>query len=204
MRTTQIVVDFRSVPSARSDAISSSSAVPILLISSPVHAAIGVTLSLELDQDFYRFALIHRPVAIRHIVEAGDPIKDSPRLNPAFEDIRQQLLNVRAGRGRSAAHGEVVVECWLRCRDCLVVRHTNAAYCTTWTSDAHCGVYRLLSADTLKDGVNAKTLGEIAHALYRLLASFPDDVGCAKRFRQCDPVRMTAQQNDLLGTKSPG
>src|ERR1700752_2044690 len=39
-RTTQIVVGFRNVPARRSDAISNSSAVPILLSSSIVHGVI--------------------------------------------------------------------------------------------------------------------------------------------------------------------
>src|SRR5439155_24295808 len=64
----------------------------------------------RLDQDLDRFPVVHRAVAVRYVVEAHDPIEDSTRSDPAVEDIRQQLLDVRADRGGSAAHGDVVVE----------------------------------------------------------------------------------------------
>src|SRR6266566_8216410 len=82
---TQTVTGFRSVSSRRSEAISSSSAVPILLSSSLVHAVIRAPPSSELDQDLDRFTFVHCPVAIRHFVEADDPIKDSTRFDHAAQ-----------------------------------------------------------------------------------------------------------------------
>jgi hypothetical protein len=77
--------------------------------SSLVHAVIGAPPSLELDHDLDRFAFVHRPVAIRHLVEAADPIEDATRFDSAFEDVWQKLLDVRAGWRRSATDGNVVV-----------------------------------------------------------------------------------------------
>jgi hypothetical protein len=138
-----------SVPSRLTDAISSSSAAPILLSSSLVHAVIGAPPSVlrflcragasELDHDLDRLPLVHRPVTLRHLVEAHDPVEDSTRLDPAFEDIWQKLLDVRAYRGGSAAHGDVVVEPRQRCRNRLVLGNTNAADSATRTGDAAVG-----------------------------------------------------------------
>src|SRR5260221_6606749 len=73
------------------DASCSSSAAPILLSSSLVHAAIGMPPS-DLNQDFDCFAVVHRPVAVGYPVEVRDPFEDAARLDLAFEDVRQQRV----------------------------------------------------------------------------------------------------------------
>jgi hypothetical protein len=55
-----------------------------------------------LDHDLDYFPLVHRAVAVGHLVEAHDPVEDSAGLDPAFEDVRQKLLDVRADRGGPA------------------------------------------------------------------------------------------------------
>jgi len=35
---------------------------------------------------------------VKHLVETHDQIEDSSRFDPAFEDVQQQLLDVRADR----------------------------------------------------------------------------------------------------------
>src|SRR6266536_2100373 len=67
-----------------------------------------------LDHDLDRLPLVHRPVAVRHLVEAHDPVEDPAGLDPAIKDVGQKLLDVGADRGGSAAHGDVVVERRLR------------------------------------------------------------------------------------------
>src|SRR2546430_4533599 len=68
-RTTQIVTGFRCVPSRRTDAISSSSALPIVSSSSLVHVLMGSSLSVirvrvsaagELFQPFRIAVALHR------------------------------------------------------------------------------------------------------------------------------------------------
>jgi|SRR5687767_151893 hypothetical protein len=76
------------------------------------------------------------PVAIRHVVEARDPIEDAAWFDPAFEDIRQKLVDVRAGRSRTAAHGDVVEEGRQRCWNRLFLGKTDATDCATRTGDA--------------------------------------------------------------------
>ena len=51
---------------------------------------------LELDEHLERLALVHRPVAVGHVVERADAIKDAAGLDLPFENVRQQLLDVRA------------------------------------------------------------------------------------------------------------
>ena len=58
-------------------------------------------------------------------------------------------------------------------------------------------------ADALEDRMDAKAAGELAHALDRLIAALADDVGCAELSRECDPVGMPAQHDDLLGAEAP-
>src|SRR2546428_12225422 len=158
----------------------------------------------ELDQDFDSFSFVQRPVAVSPLVEAHDPIEDSTRFDLAFEDVRQQLLDVRAGWRGSAAHGDVVIECRPRRGHRLVLGNTNAAHYATRTGDAERRAHRLLESDALEDGVDAEAVGELAHALNRLVASLADDVCCAELSRECDPVGMAAQEDDLLGAAAPG
>jgi hypothetical protein len=56
----------------------------------------------RLHHDLDRLPVGHRPIALGHLVEGHDPIEDSAGLDPAFEDVRQELLDVRAGRGGPA------------------------------------------------------------------------------------------------------
>jgi hypothetical protein len=83
------------------------------------------------------------------------------------------------------------------------VGNTNAADCTTWTRDAESREHRLFEADSLEDGVDAKAVGELAHALDGLLASLAHDVRCAELPRQRDSLGMTSQEDDLLGSETP-
>ena len=52
--------------------------------------------------------------------------------------------------------------------------------------------------------MGAEAFGKRAHPLDRCLAALTDDVGGAERFRQGNPVRVTIQENDLLGAETPG
>jgi hypothetical protein len=76
------------------------------------------------------------PVAIRHVVEEHDPIEEAAWFDPAFEDVRQKLVDVRAGRSRTAAHGDVVEARQQRCGNRLFLGKTDAADCATRTGDA--------------------------------------------------------------------
>src|SRR5438128_1156630 len=90
----------------------------------------------RLDQDLDRFPVVHRAVAVRYVVEAHDPIEDAARFDPALEDVWQKLLDVRAGRGGSAAYGDVVVERRPRRGHRLVLGNPDAADGAARTGDA--------------------------------------------------------------------
>ena len=51
---------------------------------------------LELDEHLERLALVHRPVAVGHVVERADAIEDAAGLDLPLENVRQQFLDVRA------------------------------------------------------------------------------------------------------------
>src|SRR5882762_1520596 len=48
----------------------------------------------DLDHDLDRFAVVHRPVAVGHPLEAHHAVEDVAGFDPAFEDVRQELLDV--------------------------------------------------------------------------------------------------------------
>jgi hypothetical protein len=43
---------------------------------------------------------LHRPVAVGHLVEVHDAVEDAAGLDPALENVRQELFDARAHRGR--------------------------------------------------------------------------------------------------------
>ena len=51
--------------------------------------------------------------------------------------------------------------------------------------------------------MNAKAVGEFAHALNRLIASLAHDVCCAEFSSECDPVGMPAEDDNLLCAEAP-
>src|SRR5207253_7428407 len=130
------------------------------------------------------------------------PVEDAPRFDPAVEDVREQLLDVRADRGGAAADREVVVERRLRGGDRLVMGDTDAADGATRTGNADRGEHRLVGADTLEHGVDAEAAGQLAHPRYRRFTAFAHDVRRAERFRERDAIGMPAQKDDPLGAEA--
>ena len=92
----------------------------------------------------------------------------------------------------------------LRCGHRLVLGKADAADRTARARDADGREYRLLEADGLEHGVDAEAVGELAHALDRLVAALADDVGRAELSRQRYPGRVAAKDDDLLGAEAPG
>ena len=84
------------------------------------------------------------------------------------------------------------------------MRNTDAAYGAARAGDADRGAHCLLSPDAFERGVDAKAAGQCAHAFHGRLAALAHDIRCAERFRERDPVRMAAQDDDLLGAKAFG
>jgi hypothetical protein len=157
-----------------------------------------------LDQDLDRLALVHRAIAVGHTVEVRDPVEDAAGLDPAFEDVRRQFLDVGAGGGRTAADRDVVEERRQRGRNRLLLGKADAADCATRTDDPESSDRRLFVTDALEHGVRAEAVGELADALDRLVAALADDVGHTKLLRECDPVSVTAEDDDPLGAEPAG
>src|SRR5581483_3756283 len=79
-------------------------------------------LNSELDEELDRLALVHRAVAVRHVLERAGAVEDAAGLDPPLEDVRQELLDVGAGRGGAAGDRDVVVEGREGRREPLVLR----------------------------------------------------------------------------------
>jgi hypothetical protein len=47
-------------------------------------------------------------VAVRHLVERDDAVKDPARFDPAFQDVGEKIRDVGARRSRSARHTQAV------------------------------------------------------------------------------------------------
>jgi hypothetical protein len=82
------------------------------------HCRIGTTAPARID---------HVDGRDQGLNAGGDPAG----LNPALEDVRQKLFDVRADRGGSAAHRDVVVECRPRRPHRLVLGNAGAAVVTS-------------------------------------------------------------------------
>jgi hypothetical protein len=85
-----------------------------------------------------------------------------------------------------------------------VLGHADASDRAAGSSDLEGGHDRLLEADALEDGIDAEPARELANTLHRFLAALADDVRRAELARQRDPVRTTAEHDDLRGAKPLG
>jgi hypothetical protein len=63
-------------------------------------------------------------------------LRRQPWFDPVFKDVRQKLVDVRAGWLQPAAHGDVVEEGRQRCWNRLFLGKTDATDCATRTGDA--------------------------------------------------------------------
>jgi hypothetical protein len=55
-------------------------------------------------------AIVHVSIAARHTVEVHDAVEDASRLDPAFQDVRQQFRDVGAHWSGTASYCDVMVE----------------------------------------------------------------------------------------------
>src|SRR6185503_2180541 len=81
-----------------------------------------------LDHDLECLALVHRAVSVRYAVEVCDSIEHAARLNPAFEHVRQEFLDIRSYGCWPAAYGDVVEEGRLRGRNRFVLWDSDTAH----------------------------------------------------------------------------
>src|SRR5439155_20291006 len=114
--------------------------------------ASALRLLLEVDQDLDGLALVHRAVAVRHLVEADDSVEDTAWLDPPVEDVRHELLDVCARRGRTAGDADVVEEGRRRRRNLLLLGNADSPDRAAGTRDAESRDRRLLVANALEDG----------------------------------------------------
>src|SRR5208282_4676136 len=147
------------------------------------------------------FALIHGPIAVRHLIEVYDTIKDAAGMDLAFQDVRQELGDVCAHRCGAATDRNVIEETWLRGRYGCVVRHADATNGRARAGHADRCEHGLFGANAFKYGMHAGPAREFAHAFDGLFAPFADHIRGAKVFGQRDPIGMVTQNDDLFGAQ---
>src|SRR5215204_4026349 len=136
---------------------------PWIAARSPALCAFAARQSQERSRphhDLDRLPVVHRPVAVGHPVEADGPVEHPTRLDPALEDVRQEILDVRAYRGGPAAHGDVAEERRQRGGDRLVLGYAHPADRAAQTGDAHGRLHRLSVTDALENGVDPEAAGD--------------------------------------------
>src|SRR2546421_149522 len=109
---TQIVLGLRRVPSSRSGAISSSSAVAMASSSSSVQFVTRKPPSDAADrqQRLDRAPLVHRGVGLADAVEVGVEVEHETGVGPALDHVVDELRNVGAGRRRTSEYALVAEE----------------------------------------------------------------------------------------------
>src|SRR5215207_7155082 len=157
-----------------------------------------------LDHHLDRLALGHRPVAVGDAVESDAPVEHLPRLDPPLEGVGQQLLDVGARGRRPATDRDVAEERGLGAGDLGVLRNADTADRPTGARDTDRRLHRCAVTDALQHGMGALTTGELADTLDGLLTALRDDVGRAELAGERDAVRVTAEDDDLLGTEPLG
>src|SRR5690349_22175603 len=70
----------------------------------------SLLLFSRLDENLERGALVHRPVAVGGVLEGHGAVEDPAGLDPALQDVGQQLLDVGALRTRAAGERDVAAE----------------------------------------------------------------------------------------------
>src|SRR3954451_20116088 len=157
-----------------------------------------------LDEDLDGLAVGHRAVAVRDALNVDGAVEDATGFDLPVEDVGQQLIDVRAHRGRAPADGDVLEERRLRERDRVVVRHADATDAAAGTRDLDRGQRRRLGANALEDAVGTGAAGELADALDRLVAALRDDVGGPELAGKVGAVPVAAHDDDLLGAQALG
>jgi hypothetical protein len=104
---------------------------------------------LERDLELQDFAVVHGAVAVRDVLDRAGAVEDTTRLDPPFEHVRQQLLDVGPHRRRAAAHRGVLPERYPR-RGRVVLGHTDPADRTAGPRDRERRLDGLFEADTLQ------------------------------------------------------
>ncbi|WP_415924720.1 hypothetical protein [Streptomyces sp. AK08-01B] len=66
------------------------------------------------DEDFRASRAGHDPVSVGHLVEADGAVEDPARLDPPVEYVRQEPVDVGAGRSRAAEPGPSYAPAGLR------------------------------------------------------------------------------------------
>src|SRR4051812_46422176 len=156
------------------------------------------------DEDLECLPSGHGAVAVGYLVQADGAVEDPARLNAAVEDVGQQVLDVRAGGGDAAGHGDVAPDGVEAQRHLAVLGGADPADRAAVAHDAEGYVDGLLGADAFQHGVGAVAAGQLPDLGDAFLAAFGDDVGGAELAAEFGAVGVPAGEDDAFGAESFG
>src|SRR6476620_5160621 len=133
---------------------------------------------LRLDLELQDFAVVHRAVAVRHVLDRAGAVENTTWLDPTLEDVRQQLLDVRA-HGRRAACDRGVLPKRDTSRCGVVLGHAHPADRPAGSGDRECRFDGLLEAHAFEYRVRS-VLRQLPDALDPFLAALPHYIGRAE------------------------
>src|SRR5439155_8187930 len=119
-------------------------------------------------------------------------------------DVGPTPLDESAHRRRPAADRDVAVNRWFGRGDHLMLGYAHAADSTSRTGDLDSRLDSLVETDALEHRMSTEPAGQLLDPLNRLLAALRDDIGRSELARERDPVRVPAEENDLLSAEALG
>src|SRR4051812_10268339 len=106
---------------------------------------------LELDHHLYRFAVVHRAIAVGDSIQIRHAVEHATRLDPALHHVRHQLLDVSPHRSRPARDRNILEEAVVSRWNLFILRHADSTDCSAWPSDADGSAHRFLETDALEN-----------------------------------------------------
>jgi len=150
-----------------------------------------------------RPTLVHRPVAVHHVLEVGLEVEDSPGVDRPGKDVLHQLRQVSA-HGRHTATEANVAKDDRPDRHLHIVRGPDRADYGARASDSERRGHRLTRPHALEGGVHADAIGHRHDDLGRRITALGDDVGRAELASQRVARWVAGQRDDPPGAEAPG
>src|SRR5215212_3432752 len=163
----------------------------------------GRSLRLRAQQRLDRAALVHRAVALRHLLQRQAQVEDFAGVDLPVPDQVDKLGQEAPHRGGTAVQVHVREEELLP-RDLHVVEHTDEPDVTAGPRRADGLHHRLLRADGLDDRVRAEPAGELLDPFRALLAALAHDLGRAELPGEPLAGLVAAHHDDPLRTELLG
>src|SRR5882724_8234146 len=99
------------------------------------------------NHDLDGFPIVHCAVTVRNAVKINGTIEHATGFDTPRKNVRQEFLDISTHRSRPAADRDIVIKCWLRSGNRLLLRNADTPHRAARTSYADRGIHRLLEPD---------------------------------------------------------